>query len=119
MEFDLIHSFALVEQGEGAAGPAVQTTAYSYQISDHNGPELLAWHWHPGKSGLPPFPHLHVTARTGTVAIERKHHVPTGFVSAPAVIRFVIKKLEVRPRRADWEQVLNEAERIVGRATAE
>lgn len=91
-----------------------RTAGYSYQFYDPDGSELIAWHWHPAKPELPRFPHLHATIQAGGLQIERKHHVPTGFVSAAAVIRFAIVELGVRPLRSDWDSVLEEAEQIVG-----
>ena len=117
LELSFLHFYDVVSS-RGAAD-AIQTTGYFYQLHERDGTEIIAFHWHPHRLSSPAFPHLHVLTQAGVARIERKHHVPTGFVSAPAVIRFAITELGVLPRRPEWEQVLHEAERIVGRATAE
>lgn len=38
-------------------------------------------------------------------------HLPTGRVSIEAVVRFLIQELDGEPRREDWEEVLDDAER--------
>lgn len=38
-------------------------------------------------------------------------HVPTGLISLSDVVRFAIEELRVRPRRSDWQAILDEASR--------
>jgi hypothetical protein len=99
------HQFKVVQDGRRSWH--VTTTAYRYHLTDANGAELLAWHWHPRTS---PHPHLHVAAGL----IGRHMHVPTGRVSAESVIRLLLGDLQVTPTRAhagDYEQVLDDCER--------
>lgn len=83
--------------------------AYRVDIGDC----AFSYHWHPFGPSHVQTPHLHVKARRdmapGATAIE-KLHFPTGAVSLPAIIRFMIEEVGVDPNRADWERVLADAE---------
>jgi hypothetical protein len=85
----------------------VRSSGYWYQVRRADGPEVLAFHWHPAGPGANiPFPHLHLGRALGAIDIDPKAHVPTGRVSLEAVVAFLIRELGVRPLRPDWESVL-------------
>lgn len=75
---------------------------------------VVAFHHHPSQpetetpEGWVTYPHIHV--ETGLTPVTRQSHIPSGQVSLPSVVRFLITQLEVVPRRADWDAVLNEGE---------
>ena len=73
---------------------------------------ILSYHWHPNGRSRVKTPHLHVGGRTTPVDLS-KAHLPTGFVTLPAVIRMTITEFGVEPLRADWRDVLAEAERAL------
>jgi hypothetical protein len=76
---------------------------YLYALDSEDG-ELIAFHWHPGRSSSHEEPHLHVRGLT-------KAHVPTGgAVQLGQVLRFAIADLAVEPIRSDWERVLDQHE---------
>jgi hypothetical protein len=99
-------NYRLVEF-EGPRGPwKVQTTAYFYELR-RSDEELLVYHWHP--RGASPFtnPHLHIGsgAELGFAPLEGAH-VPTGRIALEEILRLAITELGARPRRSDWEEVL-------------
>ena len=83
-----------------------------YQLQDRDGRLCLAYHWHP--TGRSPFtaPHLHVGCRIPPHDLS-KAHLLSGPVTLPMVIRMAITELGVEPLRADWEAVLDRAERAL------
>jgi hypothetical protein len=96
---------------------------YFYALSTSEGNEILAFHWtpEPPDPNQQTFPHLHVGAvnldanspiRPGTF---HKMHIPTSHVTVEAIIRLAITELNVRPSRADWEEVLTRTERTRAR----
>jgi hypothetical protein len=107
LELSLVHTFTLKTKSDNPRQWTASSRDYFYHLREHHGPELIAFHWHPGRANQPDFPHLHVTGRAGSVAIDRKQHVPTGRVSLESVVRFAIVELGVRPLRPDWERVLD------------
>ncbi len=112
LEFSLPQAFVLESASENTGGWRVSSRAYFYQVREPAGPEIFAVHWHPGPTGQPVFPHLHIDGRARTAMIVRGHHVPTGRVSLDSVVRFLIVELGVTPRHADWEAVLVDGERF-------
>ncbi|WP_038039191.1 hypothetical protein [Thermorudis peleae] len=110
--FEVRQLFRVVET-ERLRGPyTVATAAYLYQISYDDGRELLAFHWHPHGQGKRTTPHVHIGPAVEQVAERvRELHIPTGYVSLEAVVRFLIDGLSVAPQRFDWSEVLarNEA----------
>ncbi len=108
LALSLAQHFAVLHPDEPQGTWKVRTLAYRYQLDGEDGRELLSWHWHPPPlSASPePRPHLHVP-RGGLPA---RHHVPTGRISVEGVLRFVVAELGVRPLRADWSAVLDQAE---------
>jgi hypothetical protein len=108
LDLSIIHTCA-IRRIEGSGEWKAQTAGYLYQIRQRAGPELIAFHWHPGRIGLPDFPHLHLEA-SSTDVLSRKAHIPTGLVTLAACVRFLIDELDVRPLRTDWQRLLDEAD---------
>jgi len=73
--------FARLSEQAGQASWTISTFGYSYVLREPEGPEILAYHWHPGRRSPIDFPHLHLGAGSG---VEReglqKAHIPTGRV---------------------------------------
>jgi hypothetical protein len=107
VQLELGHQFRVVQDEDGWH---VSTTAYRYHLLDGEGRELVAWHWHPAGTG-DGRPHIHVPAGP----IDRRVHVPTGRVSIESVFRMLLTDLQIRPRREDYAQVLDEAEELFNR----
>ncbi len=89
---------------------------YQYRLLDRDEREQLVYHWQPGPDYLgPDHPHLHVSASLNaqTSAIVRqaidldKLHLATGRVSLASVVRMLISKFRVAPRRHDWADTLD------------
>lgn len=78
----------------------VLTTNYWYHVADRDERVILAYHWHPVGRSTATSPHLHIGGRTTPVDLS-KAHLPTGFVTLPAVIRMTITELGVEPLRTD------------------
>jgi hypothetical protein len=55
-------------------------------------------------------PHLHIEAASGIHAALLGAHFPTGVVAIPDLARMLIRDLGVAPRRADWQEVLDQAQ---------
>jgi len=110
LEFSVLHAYAIrggpLNQGRNMIG----SVGYFYQLRERDGPEVIAFHWHPGRPNQPPFPHVHVQSRVGSVEISHRFHIPTGRVPIEAVVRFLITELDVQPRRDDWARVLDDGE---------
>ena len=84
----------------------VDVLAYSYVLRDFEGPEILAYHWHP-EVGRSTEPHLHISAGAGQLRSEfYRAHLPTGEVSVRQFVRLLIEAFGVRPLRTDWETLL-------------
>ncbi len=87
---------------------------YYFEISDHDGREILAYHWHP--EGMSPItkPHLHLSGRFQALDIGShdapvalgEMHLPTCVVTLAQVVRLLITEFGDEPRREDWETVL-------------
>jgi hypothetical protein len=108
LELSVLHEFELALAGGALAG---HSTGYWYHVQQKDGPEIVAFHWHPGTVHGPiSYPHLHIGQPTSPIDIGSGRHVPTGRVSIEAVVRFLIKELHVRPLRSDWESVIADNE---------
>jgi hypothetical protein len=110
----LEQQYELVEV-PGERGPwKVTTRAYRYRIDSAAGDELVLWHWHPtdrqGRHHRQPRPHLH--AQVGEL---RGRHLLTGRVGLESVIRVLLDDFDVRPRRDDWQAVLDATEALFER----
>ncbi len=106
--------YQLVE-APGEHGPwKVSTRAYRYRIDAAVRDELVLWHWHPtdreGRLHREPRPHLH--AQVGEL---RGLHLLTGRVGLESVIRVLLTEFGVRPRRDDWQDVLDATEALFER----
>lgn len=77
---------------------------YLFAFSDGDDREFLGFHWNPFALGQErTFPHLHVgqvASGRGNVLPDRFHklHIPTGVVTAQAIVRFAIEELGVQTR---------------------
>ena len=84
-----------------------RTTAYYYTLDDADGREVLAYHWHPVGRSPEKEPHLHLGAGAGTIRQElAEAHLATGPVMPVAMVTLILKHFGVRPRRADWAEIL-------------
>jgi hypothetical protein len=121
--FDVQHRFAIVEGSAGRAGQQWQATTrmYEYRLLDHDGRELLVYHWQPGDEFMgPDLPHLHVSAALNaqTSAVEKrsidldKLHLATGRVSLASVVRMLITEFGIAPRHHDWAEALDRTEQV-------
>lgn len=91
--------YRLVEY-EGPRGPwKVSTIAYEYALlTDVDGDEIVAYHWHPrGRSPITT-PHLHVAAGAGVARRDvRDAHLPTGRIALEgALIRLIQRESLIR-----------------------
>jgi hypothetical protein len=108
----LVQRYVIVTAASSTPGWTVETAAYEYALLQADGRELLAYHWHPtGRSPIV-WPHAHLSAPVSPIDLT-KGHAPTGPVGLPAVLRWAISDLGVRPLRPDWPAVLADAERAL------
>ena len=97
-----------VVRAEGQRGPwKVKITAYHYTLEEANRREIISFQWHPTGVGSLPYPHVHLgpAAAVGRGELEGAH-IPTGRVALEQTLRFAIEAFRLRPRRADWRDVL-------------
>ncbi len=102
----------LTEENPALAGAwIVRTVAYRYQLSMRDGPELIAFHWHPEAGNIITYPHIHLSAgaQLGFAPLTRAH-IPTGVVPLNEVLRFAIQDLAVRPLRSEWAAILSQTQ---------
>jgi hypothetical protein len=88
----------------------VTTVAYYYTVKRSEGPEIIAYHWHPSQRSPATFPHLHLQAgaRVGRPELVDAY-LPTGRVMAEDFVRLLIEHFGVRPLRTDWKDALRES----------
>ena len=85
---------------------SARTTRWVYQVKNAERRELFAYHWHPiGRSHVTT-PHLHISGRTEPSELAQAHY-PTGPVTLADVVRLLIADFQVRPRRTDWQRILD------------
>ncbi len=97
----------VLEQGERALPWTVSPFGYYYALREPEGPEIVTYHWHPGRRSSIDFPHLHLGAGSGVGREElQKAHIPTGRVELEDVLMMAIREFGVRPRREDWARIL-------------
>ena len=107
LSFDFYHRYHLRRSTDEGTWE-VDVTGYRYEVSERDGTELVAYHWHPvGKSPVTA-PHLHARIRGAGTDLSNLH-LPTGVVSPVDVIRCLITEFGVEPLRLDWQDVLAEA----------
>lgn len=106
--------FSLIKDDRQDYGPyRVSTSAYSYVMEEIDGPEILAYHWHPRGVGKG-FPHLHLKsgAKVQRPELTRSRgessHIPTGRVAIEEFVRLLIECFNVPPRKSNWEDELKE-----------
>lgn len=109
----LTQYFRFVRNDREDRGPfRVSTSAYYYTIEEQDGPEILAYHWHPKGLSDEAAPHLHLKsgAKVGRAELTRTKgqsaHIPTGRVALEEVLRLLIEGFNVPPKKEDWEGVL-------------
>jgi hypothetical protein len=90
-------------------GWCVQVVGYLYAI-DHEGRELVAYHWHPHGNSQITAPHMHVRAdvRVGDRWLG-KVHLPTKAIDLEDVVALAIEELGAEPLREDWKLLLHES----------
>ncbi|MCC6179346.1 MAG: hypothetical protein IT305_28905 [Chloroflexi bacterium] len=90
----------------------VSIAGYEYALDDHEGHEVIAYHWHPEGLGPIKMPHLHLGhgARIGRSDLIGAH-MPTGRVSFEEFIWLILDQFHVRHARDDWQAVLEETHR--------
>ncbi len=102
-----VQVFAWVSEPAGQAPWTVSPFGYYYALRESEGPEIVAYHWHPGRRSPIDFPHLHLGAGSGVSREElQKAHIPTGRVELEDVLLMAIREFGVRPRRDDWQEIL-------------
>ncbi|HET7037205.1 MAG TPA: hypothetical protein VFI42_16080 [Thermomicrobiaceae bacterium] len=112
LNFTVAQQYRLTQDVAGPAPWRAITSAYLYLLQDAQGAELFSFHWNPSGAGAVHRPHLHLgQALAGPSTLgERflsKLHVPSGYVSLAAVVRFAIEELAVSPLRPDWRNLLS------------
>jgi hypothetical protein len=99
--------------------PGFHIAGYTYRIGqgEEGRDELLAYHWDPYSSASGSSePHVHIGAsafrpvQAGRLRHFHKRHIPTGHVTFPTVVRFLIEELGVEPVNPNWERILTEAD---------
>jgi hypothetical protein len=74
-----------------------------YKLDDHEGRDVIAYHWHPEGLSHERRPHVHVGAGMGALRPEwQKAHLRTGLVSPTSLFVLLTDRLGVSPRRAGW-----------------
>ncbi len=103
------HSYRIVK-AKGMRGPwKVSTAGYIYELETRDGERLLAYHWHPETTPGRAFPHMHLgEALQVTPSSLERAHLPTGRISFEEVALVAIECFDVKPQRADWQEVLAE-----------
>jgi hypothetical protein len=102
----------LVETKDIYPPAKLHVAGYSFQLADGFGNELLAYHWHPVGLSHVRTPHLHLgasTVRNDAIPINETH-LPTGVVTLPEIVRYLIEEIGVEPNRADWQAILSRVE---------
>jgi hypothetical protein len=81
----------------------IEVVGYNYAI-EHDGRDLVSYHWHPQGESPITWPHMHVG--TDIHVGGRwfgKAHLPTGVVGLERVVALAITELGAKPLRDDWE----------------
>jgi len=109
---EMYHRYTAAEVDGQRGLWTVSTAEYIYEINDSGGEPITTFHWHPfsSQSGdAARWPHLHAYGTRDDVTLH-KLHLPTERVSLESVIRLLIVDLDVIPRRADWQTLLDRQE---------
>jgi hypothetical protein len=107
----LSHEYIVRDAAQRQGWWEAVTTGWTYNILDHGGRTIVAFHWHPEGSGRVTWPHLHAYSTHESVELH-KLHPPTGTITAGSVVRFLIEDLDVLPRRPDWQAILEHHEDV-------
>ena len=92
--------------GEQGEPPVAASISYAFRVREASGPEILAYHLHPG-AGAFRAPHLHVSSGAGQLAPElQRAHLPTGSITLSQFVLMLIVDFGVAPLRPDWAAVL-------------
>lgn len=103
--------FRLVESSSGREPWDAEIVAYRYTLQDHEGKEIVPYHWHPEGRVTTLHFHLGAGAAEGRLRPDlATAHLPSGYISLQAVLRLVIVELGVRPIRPDWDAVLRQTQ---------
>src|SRR5262249_25712496 len=88
-----------------------KSTGYFYSLEETSEKEIITYQWHP--SGPCKFPHLHLASSSELGAKTlNKLHLPTGRIAVEQVLRLAVEELGVQPRRADWSEILLNAQEL-------
>ena len=99
-----VQSYFQVRRINGQGDPYhVELAGYHYIVSNSEGREVIAYHWHPRGSIQTPHVHLGSGAQIGFDPLVSKAHLPTGHITLGEIIRFLIRDLSVKPFYDDWE----------------
>lgn len=100
-----------------------RTSGYSYTLMDRDGQELLVYQWDTTGNSPVTSPHAHVGRSLAHASLPEpfrqqvgrltKAHLPTGHVTAAAILHVAITDLGVVPLREDWASVLDREERVL------
>ncbi len=109
----------------------VSTSFYQYKILDCDEREIVVYDWAPTGISLVRTPHLHIPIAGSIVLRQREGspredqktylgslHFPTARILLEDIVELLIREFRVDPRRDDWEVVLKENRRAVGRGRA-
>src|SRR5206468_2507992 len=107
------YDYEILPTGDALRRFETRVAGYWYEIAGADGRELIAFHWHPVGASPITFPHLHLSSRIGSIAIDGDNkvalgemHIPTGPVEMGDVARLLIAEFGAQPRRLDWAAVL-------------
>jgi hypothetical protein len=91
--------YTVVRDESPERGPwKVRTLGWMHELTDANGSELAAWHWHPVSESHVMAPHLHVPTAP-------KLHFPTGRIMVEDVLNFALCHGAEPRDPAAWEVV--------------
>jgi hypothetical protein len=91
----------------------ISTQKYYYSVWSNPAERLIDFHYHDRKSDSY-HGHLHIPSDGAKSAVHplMNKHIPTAHIPLEDVVRFLIQELGVDPRRADWNEVLCDAQQI-------
>jgi hypothetical protein len=92
------------QDSTGTQSWRVRIRGYFYTVFDwteKEPKEIFSYQWHPDASVT--IPHVHF--KKGEERITRSH-LPTGRVSIESIVEFLIRDMDVKPKRNDWEDVI-------------
>jgi hypothetical protein len=107
LALDFSHGYQIVRRPD-QDGWQVVTTGYYYSFSLRDGPELLAYHWHPEPDAHVRWPHVHLEAgcQLGYSRLHRAH-LPTGLIAPQEVLSLAVEAVGVEPLRDNWRSIFD------------